>query len=180
MHNKKYLDALYRFHDMLAEDFAQFVDETEQTGLDKDRIHYADCMMHLAKNTTKEILAEEGMSPEEIEAITSGNQGYGRAIRTTAAADSGVSQYSGQGGNSGYMPASGRSMNGSSRNGGRSSYAMGGNSEKRDSMGRYTRSGAEDKDVFATMQKMADMTADHTERDMIMRLMERLKNEINQ
>lgn len=58
---------------------------------------------------------------------------------------------------------------------------MGGNnSGKRDAMGRFTRSGGEDKDVFATMQKMADMTADHTEREMIMRLMERLRNETNQ
>jgi hypothetical protein len=180
MHNEKYIDALYRFHDMLADDFAQFVDETEQEGLDKDRIHYADCVMHLAKNLTKELLIEEGMSPEEIEAMSGSNQGYGRAIRTTPGPNGGTSQYNGQGGSSAYMPVSGRSMNGTARNGGRSSYAMGNNSGKRDAMGRFTRSGGEGQDVFSTMQKMADMTADHTEREMIMRLMERLKNETNQ
>jgi hypothetical protein len=171
MHNEKYFDALYRFQDMLADDFAKFVEETEQEGLDKDRIHHADCMMHLAKNLRKELLTEEGMSPEEIESVTGGTQGYGRAIRTTPGFENGQS---------GYMPVSGRSMNGTSRNGGRSSYAMGGSSGKCDAMGRFTRSGGEDKDVFATMQKMADMTADHTEREMIMRLMERLRNETNQ
>ena len=172
MHNEKYLDALYRFQDMLADDFAKFVEETEQEGLDKNRICHADCMMHLAKNLRKEQLFEEGMDPDEIESASGTTQGYGRAIRTTPGFENGQS---------GYMPVSGRSMNnGTSRNGGRSSYAMGNNSGKRDSMGRFTRSGGEGQDVFSTMQKMADMTADHTEREMILRLLERIKAEGNQ
>ena len=81
--NEKYLDALYRFQEMLEEDFCAFVDDTERRGLTERRISYADTLMHLAKNLRKEQLIEEGLPPEEIEKFSGGTQGDGRAIRTT-------------------------------------------------------------------------------------------------
>lgn len=156
--HEKYLDALYRFEGMLADDFAAFVGETEKAGLDAGRIKYADCLMHLAKNLRKEIFAEEGMSPEEIEGYSGSNQGDGRAIRTTP----GLGMQSGN--------KTGRSM--------KSAYSGDeGGSGARDSRGRFTSSGAEENGFLAKMQKMADMTANHDEREMIMRMIERLKNE---
>lgn len=175
MHNEKFIDALYRFYDMLAEDFTAFVDEVEQNGLDTGAVHHADCEMHLAKNLLKVLYAEEGMSPEEIEGMTGGNQAYGRAIRTTPGFDdmSGINR----GGNG--QSGANRSMRGTSRNGGRSSYSMdGGSSGKRDAMGRF--SGAKPQDVFSKLQTMADMTTNHDEREIMLRMIERAKNEMNQ
>ena len=160
--NEKYLDALYRFQEMLCEDFCAFVEDTEKKGLTESRLCYADTMMHLAKNLRKEQLVEEGFSPEEIEGM-SGNQGYGRAIRTTPGMEMSRS-------------GNGRSMRGSGRTGKSAYSGDGGVSGRRDSRGRYASSGANE-DIFAKMQKMADMTADHDEREMILKMVERLKDE---
>lgn len=162
--NEQYLDALYRFEQLIAEDFAAFTEDTEKKGLDVGRIKYADCMMHLAKNLRKEIFAEEGMSPEEIEGKSGITQGYGRAIRTTP----GLSG-NGQSGN--------HSMRGGSYRNGRSAYSVDdGWSGARDSRGRFT-SGAEESGFFDKMKKMADMTTNHDERETILRMIERLKTE---
>jgi len=160
MHDQ-YLDALYRFEELIANDFAAFTEETEKAGLDTGRIKYADCMMHLAKNLRKEIFAEEGMSPEEIEGISGNTQGYGRAIRTTPG-----------------LSGKGRSMRGGASM--KSAYSGNeGMSGARDSRGRFT-SGADENGFYTKMQKMADMTANHDEREMILRMIERLKHENEQ
>lgn len=186
--NEKYLDALYRFEELIAEDFAAFTEETEKKGLDIGRIKYADCMMHLAKNLRKELFAEEGKDPEELERYSGTSQGYGRAIRTTPGlsgngGQSGNGQYSGgqsgrgQSGNG--RTGNGQSMRGGSSRSGKSAYS--GNDEwsgARDSRGRY--SGAEESGFYEKMQKMADMTANHDEREMILRMIERLKHESDQ
>lgn len=171
--NEKYLDALYRFHELIEEDFTAFVKDTEKKGLTEGRIKYADCMMHLAKNTTKEILAAEGMDPEEMEQY-SGNQGYGRAIRTTPGLDDGMSG-NGQTGNG----QTGRSMRSGARSGHTAYSGDGNNSGRRDSRGRYASSGANE-DIFSKMQKMADMTTNHDEREIIMRMIDRIKSETEQ
>lgn len=166
--HEKYLDALYRFEELIAEDFAAFTEETEKKGLDVGRIKYADCMMHLAKNLRKELFAEEGKDPEELERYSGTSQGYGRAIRTTP----------GLSGNGGQL-GSGRSMKSMPNKTGKSAYS--GNDEwsgARDSRGRY--SGAEESGFYEKMQKMADMTANHDEREMILRMIERLKHESDQ
>jgi len=164
--NEKYLDSLYRFQEMLEEDFCAFVDDTEKRGLTEGRIRYADTMMHLAKNLRKEQLIEEGLPPEEIEKFSGGTQGYGRAIRTTPGLETSGNRNGNQ---------SGRSMRGNGRSG-HTAYSGDNSSGRRDSMGRYASSGAED-DFFSKMQKMADMTTNHDEREMIMNMIERLKNE---
>ena len=160
--NDKFADALYRFYDLLCEDFCAFTEDTEKKGLTEGRIAYADTMMHLAKNMIKVLMYEEGQSEEYPEGSSGTTQGYGRAIRTTP----GVTGRT--------MRTSGRT----SRNEPKTAYSGdGGYSGRRDSRGRYASSGAEDGDMFSKMQKMADMTANHDEREIIMRMIERLKNE---
>lgn len=158
MANEKYLDALYRFQEKLCEDFCAFVEDTEKHGLTEGRICYADQLMHLAKNLRREQFAEEGIS-EESEGY-SGEQGHGRAIRTT--------------------PGLGKSMRNSGRsmNSGKTAYSGDeGSSGIRDSRGRYMSSGAES-DAITKLQKMADVTADHDERETILRMIEGLKGDM--
>lgn len=168
--HEKYLDALYRFEELLAEDFAAFTEDTERKGLDGGRIKYADCMMHLAKNLRKEIFAEEGMSPEEIEGMSGNTQGYGRAIRTTPGMTGNGQSGNGQSGN--------RSMRGGSYRSGKSAYSGDdGWSGEGNTGGRNSSSGADENGFYNKMKKMADMTADHDEREMILRMIERMKHE---
>lgn len=167
MANEKYLDALYRFQEQLCEDFCAFVEDTEKKGLTEGRICYADQMMHLAKNLRKEQFAEEGIS-EDSEGY-SGDQAYGRSIRTTP----GVGANSGTYGNGRSMRNSGRSMNS-----GKTAYSGdGGYSGRRDSRGRYMSSGA-DQDAVSKLQKMADITTNHDEREMILRMIDSIKNDM--
>lgn len=103
----------------------------------------------------------------------SGDQGYGRAIRTTPGISGGYS-----GANGGGQTGNGRSMRGGTamRSGGRTAYSGSGmRSGKRDSMGRY--SGAAEQEIFDKLRKMADMTPDHDEREFLKRTIDRLKAE---
>ena len=166
----EYIDALYCFRKMIAEDFGAFVEQTKQKGLDEGRLKYADTMMHLAKNLDKEIFVEEGIDLDaefDAQKKSSGStQGYGRAIRTTPGIGEGQS-------------GRGRSMKGAEPHTAYTAYTGGdGTSGKRDSMGRY--SGMIENDMFSRMQKMADMTPNHDEREIIMRMIERLKQDSNE
>ena len=151
MTNEKYLDALYRFQEQLCEDFCAFVEDTEKRGLTEGRICYADQLMHLAKNLRREQFAEEGIS-EDGEGY-SGEQGYGRSIRTTPGVGANSGTYgNGQSGNGRSMRNTGRSTNN-----GRTAYSGdGGYSGKRDSRGRYMSSGA-DGDAVSKLQKMKSL-----------------------
>lgn len=175
--NEQYIEDLYCVKDAVEKAMSEYVQKVKKTGkLDETSLKWGDTLMHLAKNLDKEICFAEGMSEEEAERFSGsrgGTQGYGRAIRTTPGMESGY----------GYMPASERSMRGS-YNG---SYEGRGYSSRRDSMGRYASgggsynegySGHDDQEgTIAKLRKMADMTTNHDEREIMLNMIERLRNE---
>lgn len=175
--NEQYIEDLYCVKDAVEKAMSEYAQKVKKTGkLDETSLKWGDTLMHLAKNLDKEICFAEGMSEEEAERFSGsrgGTQGYGRAIRTTPGMESGY----------GYMPASERSMRGS-YNG---SYEGRGYSSRRDSMGRYASvggsysdgySGHDDQEgTIAKLRKMADMTTNHDEREIMLNMIERLRNE---
>lgn len=175
--NEQYIEDLYCIKDALEKSVSEYAQKVKKTGkLDETSLKWGDTLMHLAKNLDKEICFAEGMSEEEAERFSGsrgGTQGYGRAIRTTPGMESGY----------GYMPASERSMRGS-YNG---SYEGRGYSSRRDSMGRYASGGGSYNDGYsghddqegtiAKLRKMADMTTNHDEREIMLNMIERLRNE---
>lgn len=175
--NEQYIEDLYCVKDAVEKAMSEYAQKVKKTGkLDETSLKWGDSLMHLAKNLDKEICFAEGMSEEEAERFSGsrgGTQGYGRAIRTTPGMESGY----------GYMPASERSMRGS-YNG---SYEGRGYSSRRDSMGRYASgggfyndgySGHDDQEgTIAKLRKMADMTTNHDEREIMLNMIERLRNE---
>lgn len=176
MHEDTYLDDLYCMQDMLKEDFKKFVKDAGAAKLDKGRLEYGDALMHFAKNLRKELFAEEGMDEEEMEGFSGGGgtQTFGRAIRTTPGMweDGGDSS-----GSRSMRGGSYRSMRSMRQNGGS------GNSGRRDSRGRFTsrsgnRSGHGDSgDAISRLQEMADMTTNHDEREIMLNMIERLKQD---
>lgn len=175
--NEQYIEDLYCIKDALEKSVSEYAQKVKKTGkLDETSLKWGDTLMHLAKNLDKEICFAEGMSEEEAERFSGsrgGTQGYGRAIRTTPGMESGY----------GYMPASERSMRGS-YNG---SYEGRGYSSRRDSMGRCASGGGSYNDGYsghddqegtiAKLRKMADMTTNHDEREIMLNMIERLRNE---
>lgn len=175
--NEQYIEDLYCVKDAVEKAMSEYAQKVKKTGkLDETSLKWGDSLMHLAKNLDKEICFAEGMSEEEAERFSGsrgGTQGYGRAIRTTPGMESGY----------GYMPASERSMRGS-YNG---SYEGRGYSSRRDSMGRYASGGGSYNDGYsghddqegtiAKLRKMADMTTNHDEREIMLNMIERLRNE---
>lgn len=175
--NEQYIEDLYCVKDAVEKAMSEYAQKVKKTGkLDETSLKWGDTLMHLAKNLDKEICFAEGMSEEEAERFSGsrgGTQGYGRAIRTTPGMESGY----------GYMPASERSMRGS-YNG---SYEGRGYSSRRDSMGRYASGGGSYNDGYsghddqegtiAKLRKMADMTTNHDEREIMLNMIERLRNE---
>lgn len=175
--NEQYIEDLYCVKDAVEKAMSEYAQKVKKTGkLDETSLKWGDTLMHLAKNLDKEICFSEGMSEEEAERFSGsrgGTQSYGRAIRTTPGMESGY----------GYMPASERSMRGS-YNG---SYEGRGYSSRRDSMGRYASGGGSYNDGYsghddqegtiAKLRKMADMTTNHDEREIMLNMIERLRNE---
>lgn len=175
--NEQYIEDLYCVKDAVEKAMSEYAQKVKKTGkLDETSLKWGDTLMHLAKNLDKEICFAEGMSEEEAERFSGsrgGTQGYGRAIRTTPGMESGYM----------YMPASERSMRGS-YNG---SYEGRGYSSRRDSMGRYASGGGSYNDGYsghddqegtiAKLRKMADTTTNHDEREIMLNIIERLRNE---
>lgn len=176
--NEQYIEDLYCIKDALEKSVSDYAQKVKKAGkiADEASLKWGDMLTHFAKNLDKEICFAEGMSEEEAERFSGsrgGTQGYGRAIRTTPGMESGY----------GYMPASERSMRGS-YNG---SYEGRGYSSRRDSMGRYASGGGSYNDGYsghddqegtiAKLRKMADMTTNHDEREIILNMIERLRNE---
>lgn len=181
--NEQYIEDLYCVKDAVEKAMSEYAQKVKKTGkLDETSLKWGDTLMHLAKNLDKEICFAEGMSEEEAERFSGsrgGTQGYGRAIRTTPG------MWSEEGGET--MRGSMRgSMRGGSYNG--SYYGNGGGySSRRDSMGRYASgdgsyndgySGHDDQEgTIAKLRKMADMTTNHDEREIMLNMIERLRNE---
>lgn len=173
--NEQYLDALYCVKEKVEKTVAAYADRVAKVEkLDDTMLKYGDTLMHFAKNLSKEIWCEEGGNEfgEEFTGYNGGNQADGRAIRSTP----------------GYS-MEGDSYRGSSMIGGQSyrgSY-RGGYSSRRDSRGRFTSSngsynngysGHDDQEgTIAKLRKMADMTTNHDEREIMLNMIERLKNE---
>lgn len=167
--DEKYLDSLYCIQDQIKKDAEEFAKKPEN--FQGKGVEYFDTLMHMAKNLRKEIWAEEGkyddMFDEYSPDYSEGNQGYGRAIRTTP----GIS-----------YERDGSSMRGSMRSmrGMRRSYdggMGGGNSGKRDARGRYSRSADGGEDLYEKLRRHANMTTDHDDRERMLTMIDWLESE---
>lgn len=199
--NEQYLEDLYCIEEGLQKTISEFAKKVKKADrLDESMLKYSDTLMHLAKNLEKTICFEEGMGEDEMEQQFSGSRGgtqaQGRAIRSTPG------MWSEESGES----MRGSSMRGGSSRGSSRGGDGGGYSSRRGSRGRYTSangssgggsydggsynggsyggsyndgfSGHDDQEgTIEKLRKWADATTNHDEREIMLNMIERLRNE---